>query len=67
MNKTFLKWLLLSVLVAAVAAFFVFDLQQFFNFAYLKARHLEFREYYAQHTWLTALLYFCVYVLVAFS
>lgn len=64
MNKTFLKWLLLSVLVAAVGAFFVFDLQQFFNFAYLKARHLEFREYYAQHTWLTALLYFCVYVLV---
>lgn len=64
MSKTLLKWLLLSVLVAAVGAFFVFDLQQFFNFAYLKARHLEFREYYAQHTWLTALIYFCVYVLV---
>ena len=64
MSKTLLKWLLLSVLVATVGAFFVFDLQQFFNFSYLKARHLEFREYYAQHTWLTALIYFCVYVLV---
>ena len=64
MNKTLLKWLLLCILSAAVSLFFVFDLQQFLNFAYLKAQHLEFREYYAQQTLLTALLYFCVYVLV---
>ncbi len=64
MNKTYLKWLLLFVLGAAIVAFFVFDLQQFLNFAYLKARHLEFREYYAQHTLLTALVYFFIYVLV---
>ncbi len=64
MNKTYLKWLLLFVLVAAAGAFFIFDLQQFFNFAYLQARHLEFRDYYAQHTLLTALVYFGVYVLV---
>ena len=64
MNKTYLKWLLLLVLVAAVVAFFVLDLQQFLHFAYLKARHLEFREYYAQQTLLTACVYFFVYVLV---
>lgn len=64
MNKHLLKWLLFCVLVAAVVVFFALDLQQFFNFAYLKARHLEFRAYYQQHTLLTALVYFLLYVLV---
>ena len=63
-RRTMFKFLLLFLLVAAVAAFFIFDVQQFLSFSYLKAQHLEFREYYAQHTWLTAVIYFCVYVLV---
>ena len=62
--KTMLKLLLLVLIIAAVAAFFIFDVQQFLNFSYLKAQHLEFRRYYEQHTLSTALLYFFVYVLV---
>ncbi|MEZ5480295.1 MAG: FAD-dependent oxidoreductase [Thiolinea sp.] len=61
MNK---KLLLAGLLLIAVAAFFILDLQRFLALDYIKAQQAAFQAYYATHTFTTLLLFFLAYVLV---
>lgn len=54
----------LVVLVALIAAFFAFDLGQYFSLAYLKAQQDSFAALYADNPLQTALVFFVVYVAV---
>ena len=58
------KILLLSAVLAAVAAFFVLDLGRFFSLDYLKASQSQLAALYAAHPWATRGAYFVVYVTV---
>jgi pyruvate/2-oxoglutarate dehydrogenase complex dihydrolipoamide dehydrogenase (E3) component/uncharacterized membrane protein YdjX (TVP38/TMEM64 family) len=52
------------VIAALIAAFFVFDLGQYFDLAYLKARQSAIAEYYALHPLQTVAIFLLVYVAV---
>lgn len=56
------KIILATILVALIAAFFVFDLQQYFNLAFLKAQKDALNEIYNASPGLISALYFLVYV-----
>jgi dihydrolipoamide dehydrogenase len=58
------RLLVLIVIAALIAAFFVFDLGQYFDLAYLKSRQSAIAEYYASHPLQTVALFFLVYVAV---
>ncbi len=58
------KALILGVIVAAIAAFFVLDLGQYLSLDYLKSSRTQFAELYAEHPVLTAAGYFLLYVAV---
>jgi pyruvate/2-oxoglutarate dehydrogenase complex dihydrolipoamide dehydrogenase (E3) component/uncharacterized membrane protein YdjX (TVP38/TMEM64 family) len=58
------KWLLVLALVAAVAAFFIFDLGRFFSLAYIKGAQAEFAALYAARpAWVIA-AYMLIYIVV---
>lgn len=61
MNK---KLLLITTIIAAVAAFFLFDLQQYLSLDYIKSQQVAFQQFYAQNTFITLLLFFLAYVVV---
>ena len=63
-DKKIIRLLLVVVFVALVIGFFVFDLQQYLSFDYLRTQHEQFRNYQQQHPILTAVFYFAIYVLV---
>ena len=54
----------LVVIAALVAAFFVFDLKQYFSLDYFKQQQAAIEAYYRAHPLQTAAIYFLVYVLV---
>lgn len=56
--------LILLVLVAAIAAFFIFDLGHYLNLSFLKSSQQSFANYYAEHPATTILIYFSIYVLM---
>jgi pyruvate/2-oxoglutarate dehydrogenase complex dihydrolipoamide dehydrogenase (E3) component/uncharacterized membrane protein YdjX (TVP38/TMEM64 family) len=56
---------LLAVLIALMAAFFLLDLDQYFSLEYFKSRQASIEAYHARHPWLSALLYFLMYVVFA--
>ncbi len=58
------KIVLAFLLVALVGAFFAFDLGQYLTLDYLKARQLDFQQFYAAHRALTLGAYFLLYVAV---
>ncbi len=62
--KGWIKIGIVIVMLAAVVAFFVFDLGQYLSLSSLKSRLAEFRQYQDQHQLLTAGLFFSIYVLV---
>lgn len=62
--QTIKKLALVGALLLLVAAFFVFDLQQYLTFSYLKSQQQAFREYYEQHAFLTLSGYFLFYIIV---
>jgi dihydrolipoamide dehydrogenase len=62
-NKS--KLVLLAVIVALVAAFFVFDLGRYFNLEYLKGQQAAIQAYYAENPAKTIAIYFFVYVAIA--
>ena len=64
MRSPILKLAVLLLIVAAVVCFFLFDLQQYLHFSYLKSRHEDFRLFYQQNVLLTVLSYFGIYVVV---
>lgn len=58
------KLFIVIALIAAIAAFFAFDLGQFFTLGYLKGQQAAFSAQVQAHPWLAAGLFFAVYVLV---
>jgi pyruvate/2-oxoglutarate dehydrogenase complex dihydrolipoamide dehydrogenase (E3) component/uncharacterized membrane protein YdjX (TVP38/TMEM64 family) len=59
------KLLLLALIAAAIAAFFVFDLKQFLSLEFFQASRDRIDAFYAAHPWQTAAAYFVIYVAVA--
>lgn len=62
------KLIILGLIIAAILAFWLLDLGQYFSLDYIKSSQARFQQYYAQHPSLMLGGYFVVYVLVtAFS
>lgn len=59
MKKIFI---VLSILVL-IACFFIFDLQQYFDFAYIKSKQQAIADYYQANPLQSILIFFVVYVL----
>lgn len=59
------KLILVAVIVAVIAAFFLFDLGQYFNLEYLKSQKDSLNALYQANPILISLIFFIVYVLVA--
>lgn len=64
MKNSLGKILALMTLASIVFAYFYFDLGQFLSFEYLKSQQDQFKDYYAQNSALTLVLYFLIYVAV---
>ena len=62
MNKG--KLAVLVVVVAGIAAFFAFDLKQYFSLDYFQSQRAAIDAYYAAHPLRTAAVFFAVYVVV---
>ena len=58
------KLLLLVVVIAVIAVFFLFDLGRFFNLHAFKEHQAAIEDYYQHHFWLTVTVFFAVYVAV---
>lgn len=55
--------IILAVFIAAlIAAFFIFDLQQYFSLEYLKQQKSVLAEFYAQNPIVVSILFFLIYV-----
>jgi len=54
----------LLLVAALIAAFFIFDLNQYLTLDYLKSQHQAFLDYYSSHQTLTIASYFLLYILV---
>ena len=55
---------ILIAIIAVIAAFFYFDLGQYFSLEYIKANQASFDQQYAENPVLTIAIFFAVYVLV---
>lgn len=62
MNK---KILIFGLFLTLIAAFFLFDLQQYLSLDYIKSQQTAFQQYYAENTFLTLLIFFVSYVAIA--
>jgi dihydrolipoamide dehydrogenase len=58
------KLAVLAVIAALVAAFFAFDLRQYFSIEYFQSQRAAIDAYYAAHPLQTAAVFFAVYVAV---
>ena len=58
------KIIVVVVVVALIAAFFVFDLGQYFSLDYFKAKQAAIQTYYAANPWRAAGLFFLIYIAV---
>ena len=58
------KILLLVLLLVIVMLFFSFDLGQYLTLEYIKSQQQVIHDYYQQHSLLTVLLFFILYVLI---
>jgi len=58
------RLLLLAVIVAAIAAFFIFDLKQYLSLEYFQASRSRIDGFYASHPWQTAAAFFAIYIAV---
>jgi pyruvate/2-oxoglutarate dehydrogenase complex dihydrolipoamide dehydrogenase (E3) component/uncharacterized membrane protein YdjX (TVP38/TMEM64 family) len=59
------KLLLMVAVIAAIAAFFYFDLGRYFNLDYFKSQQAAITAYYQANPLLTAAIFFAIYVGVA--
>ena len=59
------KILILLFIVLLIAGFFIFDLQQYFDFAYVKSKQQIITDYFHAHPIKTALIFFFIYTAVA--
>ena len=62
MNKT--KLLIVTIIVAAVASYFVFDLGQYLTLTYAQSQLTAIQQFRDQNFALTALIYFSAYVAI---
>ena len=60
-----LKFIILLVIAALIAIFFVFDLHRYFTLSELKARQQSFNAFYADHKAVTISIYMIVYIAMA--
>ncbi len=58
------KIILLAVIALLVFSYFAFDLGQYFSLDFFKSQQVAIDNYYQQHPWMTALLFFVIYVVV---
>jgi pyruvate/2-oxoglutarate dehydrogenase complex dihydrolipoamide dehydrogenase (E3) component/uncharacterized membrane protein YdjX (TVP38/TMEM64 family) len=58
------RLLLIALLAAAVAAFFIFDGRQYFSLDFFQASRGRIDDFYASHPWQTAGGFFLIYVAV---
>ncbi len=58
------KIVLVLTILGLIACFFIFDLGQYLNLAFLKAQQSNIESYYDNHPAKTSLLFFFIYVLV---
>lgn len=58
------KFIVLGLLATAIAAYFAFDLGQYFNLAFLKASQQSFQAYYQAYPLQAIAIYFTLYVVV---
>lgn len=63
-GKTYAKWLLGSIFLAAIIVFFYFDLNQYLSFDYLKSQQANLSGYVSENFWLAIAIFLVVYVLV---
>ncbi len=59
------RLLLIALLAAAVAAFFIFDVRQYLSLDFFQASRSRIDDFYAGHPWQTAGGFFLIYVAVA--
>ncbi len=57
------KLFILLIVIAAVSSFFIFDLSQYLNFAWLKANQLQLTDYYHDHPLLVSVSFFFIYII----
>jgi len=62
MNKS--KLLVLIVIAALIAAFFVFDLGRYLSLDFFKSQQAAIDAYYQSHPWQTAGAFFAIYVVI---
>jgi uncharacterized membrane protein YdjX (TVP38/TMEM64 family) len=58
------KIALIVIIIALIFSFFIFDLGQYLNLAFLKARQSDIEYFYVNNPLKTALLFFIIYVFV---
>ena len=63
MNKT--RLFIALILVAAIAAFFIFDLKQYVSVEFFQAQREKIDAYYAEHRWQTAAIFLVAYIAMA--
>ncbi|MFY0663732.1 MAG: TVP38/TMEM64 family protein [Natronospirillum sp.] len=59
------KLVLFAVIACAIGAYFLFDLGQYFNLAYLKAQQDQLNAFYQANRALTIALYMVIYIVMA--
>lgn len=59
------KIVTLLVIAALIGCFFIFDVQQYFDFAYVKSKQQVITDYFHTHPLKTILIFFLTYVAVA--
>ena len=59
------KVVLLVIFLSLIALFFVLDLQQIFNLEYFQAQRDVILAYKTENFWLSSLIYFLLYIIVA--
>ncbi len=63
MQTNLLKLLLLMIVIAAISAFFIFDLQQYANLDYIKEQQASFKAYTDENFILVMTMFIAIYVL----
>ena len=57
------KIILVSAIIALIISFFVFDLHQYLDFAYIKSKQQAIAAYYQANPLQSIIIFFVVYVL----
>ena len=63
-SKTLQKWIIVAIVMAIIAVFWIFDLERFFSLSYIKSSRESFAALYAGHRTVAIGGYMLVYILV---